>query len=94
VSQFSGKLSHWTDEEVEALIALIEQGLSFSDIVSRLGRDPAEVEHEAFFLGVSLPRHEAVPVSTHTGNSSGISIIAGSTLHFAPGPSKPACARE
>ena len=88
VSQFAGKLSHWTDEEVEALIHLIEQGLAFTDIVSRLGRHPAEVEIEATFLGVSLPRHEAVPVSTHTGNSSGICIVAGSTFHFAPGVSR------
>ena len=88
MSQFADKLSRWTDEEVEALIHLIEQGLSFTDIVSRLGRHPAEVEYEATFLGVSLPRHEAVPISTQTGNSSGISIIRGSTLHFAPGVSR------
>ena len=70
----------WDDDEVEKLLRLIEGGNSLSDLSRLLGRSEYDVEQQAQFLGVLLPQHEAMSVSTYTEDSSAISA----TIHYAP----------
>jgi hypothetical protein len=72
--------SFWSDDEVEEMLLLIEQGSSLHDLMRLLGRTAAELEHEARFLGVMLPQHGAMSVSTTTADSSSVSA----TIHYAP----------
>jgi hypothetical protein len=72
--------SRWSDEDVEKMLRLIESGSSLHDLMRFLGRTEAELTQEAFFLGVMLPRHGAMSVSTTTADSSEVS----STIHYAP----------
>jgi hypothetical protein len=72
--------SLWSDEDVEKMLRLIELGSSLRDIIRLLGRTEAELTREAAFLGVMLPRHGAMTVSTTTADSS----AASATIHYAP----------
>ena len=71
--------SRWSEEEVEKMLRLIEGGSSLHEIARVLARTERELEQEAGFLGVMLPQHEPLPVSTHTADSS-----MSSTIHYAP----------
>lgn len=62
------------------MLRLIEGGSSLHDIARVLDRSESELEQEASFLGVLLPQHEAISVSTHTADSS----AASATIHYAP----------
>jgi hypothetical protein len=72
--------SRWSDEDVEKMLRLIEGGSSLHDLMRFLGRTEAELTQEAFFLGVMLPQHGAMSVSTTTADSS----AASATIHYAP----------
>jgi hypothetical protein len=66
----------WSDEDVERLLRLIESGCSMAELSRALGRSEVALEQEARFLGVLLPRHGAVHVSTRTADSSSASSTA------------------
>jgi hypothetical protein len=71
---------HWSDEEVERLLRLIESGSPLAELSRVLGRSEANVEQQANFLGVLIPRHEELSVQTRTADSSSVSA----TIHYAP----------
>ena len=70
----------WGDEEVERLLRLIESGSSLAELSRALGRSEANIEEQANFLGVLIPRHEELSVQTRTADSSS----ASATIHYAP----------
>ena len=70
---------------MERFLRLIEGGCSLADMARNLGRSENDVAHQAQFLGVQLPQHEALPVSTSTADSSTVSA----TIHYAPFTSLP-----
>lgn len=67
---------------MERFLRLIEGGCPLADMAKNLGRSENDVAYQAQFLGVQLPQHEALPVSTSTADSS----IASTTVHYAPFP--------
>jgi hypothetical protein len=73
-------LTPWSDEDVEQLLRLIESGSSLAELSRALGRSEYDVEQQAQFLGVLIPRHEELAVQTRTADSSSISA----TIHYAP----------
>jgi hypothetical protein len=72
--------AHWSDEEVEQLLRLIESGSSMNDLSRALGRSESDLERQARFLGVHIPQHGEVAVQTTTSDSSTLSA----TIHYAP----------
>jgi hypothetical protein len=62
------------------MLQLIELGSSLRDIIRLLKRSEAELAEEAAFLGVMLPQHGAIAVSTSTTDSSATTA----TVHYAP----------
>ena len=71
---------HWSDEEVEKLLRLIESGSSIHDLARTLRRSEDDLEQQAHFLGVHIPQHGEMPVLTRTSDSS----MASATIHYAP----------
>lgn len=76
----SPNVSPWGDEEVERLLRLIETGSSLAELSRTLGRGEQDIESQADFLGVLVPRHEELSVQTRTADSSAVSA----TIHYAP----------
>ena len=72
--------AHWSDDEVERLLRMIESGRSMHDLACALGRSQRDLEKQAQFLGVHIPEHGEVPVLTRTSDSS----TASATIHYAP----------
>ena len=70
--------SHWSDEEVEKLLRLIESGSSLADLARALGRSESDLERETRFLSVQIPQHG--PLSTRTADSSAMTA----TIHCVP----------
>jgi hypothetical protein len=69
----------WNEDDVERFLRLIEGECSLTEMARHLGRSEKDVAHQAQFLGVQLPRHEALPVATSTADSSTVSA----TIHYA-----------
>jgi len=76
----SAEFAHWSDEDVERLLRLIEGGSSLAELSRVLERSEADVERQARFLGVMVPQHEALAVQTRTTDSGKVSA----TIHYAP----------
>jgi hypothetical protein len=76
----SSKSAHWSDEEVERLLRLIESGSSMHDLARILHRSENDLEMQAHFLGVHIPQHGEMPILTRTSDSS----TASATIHYAP----------
>jgi hypothetical protein len=76
----STDFSPWGDDDVEQLLRLIESGSSLAELSLILGRSQPDVERQAHFLGVLVPEHGELAVSTRTVDSSAVSA----TIHYAP----------
>jgi hypothetical protein len=72
--------AHWSDEEVEKLLRLVESGSSMHDLARTLGRSESDLERQAQFLGVHIPQHGEMQILTRTSDSSTVSA----TIHYAP----------
>jgi hypothetical protein len=71
--------AHWSDDEVERLLNLIESGRPTREIARALARSETDLQEQARFLEVQLPEHREIRVLTKTADSSAVSV----TIHYA-----------
>jgi hypothetical protein len=74
----------WSDDEVEKLLRLIENGVPSRDIAHILNRDRADVEQKASFLGVSLRRVTASTLTCTADSAAASALVSFCPLQLRP----------
>ena len=65
VSYAPSAAQKWSDDEIERLVELIENGAHLDVLASRLGRSEREVREYGSYLGLLLPEHSPKASRNH-----------------------------